>query len=58
MSLEANHMLKSVQDALKAKWEKVVKSKDVLEFEEDFFAFTVLCFTKKNTEEYLITPQK
>ena len=55
---EAQVMIDAVEDDMKARWEKEIKAKDTLEFEEDFFAYTVLCFTQKNTDEYLITPQK
>jgi hypothetical protein len=55
---EADEMLDTLKVDIKARWEKIVKSKETLEFEEDFFAYTVLCYTKKNTEEYLIPPQK
>jgi|TARA_B110000305_G_C19232235_1_gene535757 hypothetical protein len=38
-------MIDAVEDDMKARWEKEIKAKDTLEFEEDFFAYTVLCFT-------------
>lgn len=42
---EAEEMIEAVGEDLKERWEKIVKSKDTLEFEEDFFAYTVLCYT-------------
>lgn len=42
---EAEEMIEAVGEDLKERWEKIVKSKDELEFEEDFFAYTVLCYT-------------
>jgi len=58
VSDETGNLVEVFGEEFKKKLEKHMKAKDVLEFEEDFFAYTVLCYTKKNTEEYLITPQK
>jgi len=38
--------------------EKLLQSKKVLEYEEDFFAMTVLCYLKSNTQKYLIHESK
>jgi hypothetical protein len=42
---EAQVMIDAVEVDIKAMWEKEIRAKDTLEFEEDFFAYTVLCFT-------------
>lgn len=42
----------------KASWQDIMKDKTELEYEEDFFAFTVLCYTKHIADEYMITRQK
>ena len=42
--------------ALIEKLEKEFQSKDELEFEKDFFSFTVMCYLKDNKERYMVTP--
>ena len=38
--------------------EETITSKANIEFEEDFYAMTVLCYMKSNMERYHITIEK
>ena len=49
---------KTVKTAQMARMEELITSKVNVEFEEDFYAMTVLCYMKQNAEKYHITIDK
>ena len=49
---------KTIKTKKMARMEDIITSKVKVEFEEDFYAMTILCYLKSNAEKYHITIDK
>ena len=56
--LSQSYNSKELMVNFKAMIEKNIQAKDHLEFEEDFFSLTMLCYLKKNRNKYLLSHSK